>query len=290
MPCGRAAPRSSRRVRSHRRGHGGVGVTETDPFLAATYSRPLGDGTFVADLDPDWSVAGRPHGGYLLALLCRAATHGSSLEPMSVNAQFLRSPKVGPVLLRLSPLKTGRLITVVRVTLEQRGLPCVDATVSLGELPTGDADWSESLDMPVNPPTEALDVSSLDGGKFAALSKTCDVRLDPRGAGFLSGDTSDPPRLRLWARPRTGQPDLLFALVAGDITMPVTVNLGRFGWAPTVALSSLLRTRPANGWLRLAVEAKAVHGPWFDEDTTVIDSTGRLICQARQLALSSIDP
>jgi hypothetical protein len=29
-----------------------------------------------------------------------------------------------------------------------------------------------------------------------------------------------------------------------------------------------------------------VHGQWFDEDATVIDSAGRLVCQARQLALT----
>jgi hypothetical protein len=35
------------------------------------------------------------------------------------------------------------------------------------------------------------------------------------------------------------------------------------------------------------VDCKAVHGPWFDADATIVDATGRLVCQARQLALSA---
>ncbi len=64
------------------------------------------------------------------------------------------------------------------------------------------------------------------------------------------------------------------------------MNLGRSGWAPTVQLTALLRSHPANGWLRLLVDCRAVHDKWFDEDVMVIDSVGRLICQARQLAIA----
>ncbi len=70
---------------------------------------------------------------------------------------------------------------------------------------------------------------------------------------------------------------------------PVVFNVdGRFGWAPTVQLTALLRAHPAAGWLRLESRATVVAGAWFDEDVTVIDSAGRLICQARQLALAPL--
>ncbi|MDT7577738.1 MAG: hypothetical protein QOH17_4071, partial [Pseudonocardiales bacterium] len=48
----------------------------------------------------------------------------------------------------------------------------------------------------------------------------------------------------------------------------------------------LLRGRPAPGWLRVASHAEVVAGAWFDEDVAVVDAAGRLICQARQLALA----
>jgi hypothetical protein len=40
------------------------------------------------------------------------------------------------------------------------------------------------------------------------------------------------------------------------------------------------------GWLRLEARSASVTGPWFDEDVTVLDAAGRLVCQARQLALA----
>jgi hypothetical protein len=55
-----------------------------------------------------------------------------------------------------------------------------------------------------------------------------------------------------------------------------------------VQLTALLRGRPAPGWLRVESQSSTVANPWFDEDVTVIDAAGRLVCQARQLALSPL--
>lgn len=255
-------------------------------FSLATAVRPLGSGDFTAHLHQDWVIGDRPHGGYLLALLARAASADSELSPLSISAQFLRVARIGPVLLRTETRKEGKTVTVRRVSLEQSGRTCVEATVTLGEFSEEEPVWSDIPDMPVEPPETALDAATAPKSAFSGLSRGCDVRLDPVGAAFLHGETA-PPRLRLWARPRQENPDLFFALCAGDITIPVTYNLGRIGWSPTVQLTALLRSRPASGWLRLEVRSTAVHGAWFDEDVLVIDSMGRVVCQARQLALSA---
>jgi hypothetical protein len=270
-----------------RAGHGSAG-----PFATASRVRSLGDGTFTAELSAPWTIGGKPHGGFLLALLARAAVTTAGIgspvaDPLSVSAQFLRAPEIGPVLLRTEVRKTGSQATVVAVHLEQRGQSCVEGVVTTGRLPRERAVWSDLPNQPAEPPGNALDIASLPMSSVFRLTESCDVRLDPNGAGFLHGQTNDPPRLRLWVRPRSEQVDPFFALVAGDISMPVTFNLGRFGWTPTVQLTALIRSRPAPGWLRLQVDCKAVHGPWFDSDATVVDSTGRLICQSRQLALSA---
>ena len=199
-----------------------------DPFGTATAVRPLGDGGFVATLHPDWAVGEHPHGGYLLALLARAASEVTGAAPLAVSAQFLRPPRVGPVLVRTDVLKSGRTATVVRAALEQSGRTCVDATLTLGDVPEREPEWTDLPDMPVNPPSDAIDLAGPDTRKFFALSQVCDVRLAPDDAVFLRGSTGA-PRLRLWAKPRAAQPDLLFGLVAGDITPPVTFNLGRVG-------------------------------------------------------------
>ncbi|HEX4721807.1 MAG TPA: acyl-CoA thioesterase domain-containing protein, partial [Pseudonocardiaceae bacterium] len=103
-------------------------------FTSASRVRPLGDGTFTADLSAEWTVGHRPHGGYLLSMLARAALHvvtaaggqdgGAAtepLDPLAVSAQFVRPPEVGPVLLRTELRKYGRTAAVVSANLEQRG-------------------------------------------------------------------------------------------------------------------------------------------------------------------------
>ena len=94
-----------------------------------------------------------------------------------------------------------------------------------------------------------------------------------------------PPRLQLWARPRDAAPDVLFALLCGDISMPVVFAVGRRGWAPTVQLTAYLRGIPADGWLRVMCTTTLIGEDWFDSDHLVVDSGGRVIVQTRQLAM-----
>lgn len=269
-------------------------VEAQDPaiFDVACAVRSLGDGTLTADLRQEWSIGHHPHGGFLLSLIAKAAVavlaeHGDrAAEPLVVSAEFLRPPAIGPVLLRTDLRKVGRRATVVAVRLEQRGRSCVEATVTVGRLPTRRPDWTDLNPMPAEPPPRAIPLGGDTAEGAFNLAKGCDVRLDPATAGYLTGRTGDPPRIRLWVRPRHSLPNPFFVLLAGDINPPVVFNLGRFGWAPTVQLTAMLRARPATGWLRVQVECRSVHEAWFDSDATVIDSSGRLVCQARQLALA----
>ncbi|MFD2489551.1 thioesterase family protein [Amycolatopsis jiangsuensis] len=262
-------------------------------FGAATTVRSLGDGTFTATLRAEWAIGTHPHGGFLVAVLAKAAAAvlrergEATVEPLAVSAEFLHAPALGPVLLRTDVRKVGRRATVVAVSMEQRGRSCVEARVTTGRLPMRRPEWTDVPQLPAEPPSGALQLGGgdLSEGPFH-LAKSCDVRLDPGTAGFLAGRTGDPPRLRLWARPRTGEVDVLFAMLAGDLNPPVVVGLGHRGWAPTVQLTALLRTRPAPGWLRVFVESRSVHEPWFDSDATVVDAQGRLVAQVRQLALA----
>lgn len=271
--------------------HGDTRASSAGPFTTASRVRSLGDGTFAATLAGAWTIGGKPHGGFLVSLLARAAVAAGggtpAVDPLTVSAQFLRAPELGPVLLRTDVRKNGHQTTVVGVNIEQRGQTCVEGIVTTGRLPRERAAWSDLPNQPAEPPGNALDIAALPMASVFRLTEGCDVRIDPNGAGFLHGQTNDPPRLRLWAKPRNEQVDPFFALLVGDIAPPVTFNLGRFGWSPTVQLTALLRSRPAPGWLRVQVDCKAVHGPWFDADATVVDAAGRLICQARQLALSA---
>ena len=94
-----------------------------------------------------------------------------------------------------------------------------------------------------------------------------------------------PPVIQIWARPRGIAPDILFALMCGDVSMPVAFAVGRRGWAPTVQLTAYLRGLPADGWLRVMATTTQIGQDWFDEDHLVVDCEGRIIVQTRQLAL-----
>lgn len=262
-------------------------------FADASSARSLRDGTFAVELPCEWSVGTHPHGGFLMALLARAAADRVAergdppVEPLVVSTDFLRPPEVGPALLRTELRKLGRRIGVVQVRLEQRGRGCVDASVTVGRPGARHPSFSDLPAMPVAPPPDAIELTAPSGASVFNLGAGCDVRVDPTTAGYLAGRTGGPPLMRLWARPRHDDPDVYFAVLAGDINPPVVFNrTGTSGWAPSVQLTAQVRARPAHGWLRVRASCTAIHGGYFDSDATVLDSAGTLVCQARQLALT----
>ncbi len=263
------------------------------PFRAAVAIEPLGDGRFHAELGEQWTVGPKAHGGLLLVLLARAAlarleaeAPGLAPDPLAVAADFLRAPDPGSVTLATEVLKTGRTASVVGVRMHQDGMLMLAASVTAGRLPADEPRWWDLPDQPAEPPADAIDPGA--GRTVFGLAKTCDLRFDAPTMAFTRREQG-PPVLRGWARTRDEPVDVLFALLAGDVLPPTVFNLGgAMGWAPTVQLTALLRGRPAAGWLRIAARADVVAGPWFDEDVAVVDSAGRLICQARQLALAPL--
>jgi hypothetical protein len=159
----------------------------------------------------------------------------------------------------------------------------VSATISAGRLPAGEREWAEPPALASAPPPYAPSTARAPQ-PLPPLAHACEVVIDPATTGYLRGERGA-PLIRGWARPHGEDPDVLVALMAGDLLPPVVFRLGRIGWSPTVQLTALLRRRPAPGWLRLESVSRTIAGGWFDEDCTVVDSSGRLVCQARQLAL-----
>ena len=250
-----------------------------------------GDRTdFAATLDENWTIGPKVHGGVMLALCANAArtAHGGEVEPVAVAGNFLWAPDPGPMRLAATIRKRGRRISVVDVELGQGDRTAVHAVVTLGD-PEHSAAPLLSVNpvtdlMPAEPPPDAVPVGpghSMTG--LANLAAGCDVR-PLVSTTHLRADGA-PPMMQLWVRPRDTAPDVLFALMCGDVSVPVTFAVDRVGWAPTVQLTAYLRGLPADGWLRVLTSCMQIGQDWFDEDHTVVDCRGRIVVQSRQLAL-----
>jgi acyl-CoA thioesterase len=254
-------------------------------FAAATAVRRRdGDeARYDVELDAGWSIGGKPNGGYLMAVLARAALDAVDRpHPLAVSGHFLRPPSGGPAEVRVEVVKAGRTASTVRATLWQDEKACLDTLVTAGELAGGPVDYA-AVDMPRMPSPEECR-SRADAPFHVELLDHVDVLLDPATAPFP--EQNGVPMIQGWMRFRDGaDADELALTLAVDAMPPTVFHLGKFGWAPTVELTFLLRGAPAPGWLAFRAAATLVADGWFDEEALVWDSTGRLVAQSRQLAL-----
>lgn len=246
--------------------------------------------SFVGDLNEHWTIGPKIHGGVLVALCAKAAREGygsgdsvvSNAQPVAVSVSFLSAPDPGPVQLFTVVRKRGRRIGLVDVELVQGQRMCAHGVVTIGEpehqaLPLF-ADSPLTGRMSVEPPVNVAALTSGDpGAEINHLVRGCDIHP------VLESATK--PVFTFWVRPKLGRVDELFALMCGDLSLPVTYAVGRRGWAPTVQLTAYLRGLPSDGWLRVACTTTQIGQDWFDADHTVADADGRVVVQTRQLAL-----
>lgn len=272
-------------------------VTSTRPFTDLTTLESVGHSTYAASVDPTWTIGPKVHGGCMMALCAAAARRAlgaeTDLQPIAVSANYLHAPEPGSVTLTTAVRKRGRQVSVVDVELSQGDLVAVSTAVTLGHLDIAEPRHQEPLalsDMPAEPSADAVHVTPAHPiGQIVHVARGCDLRIDPSAALFLTGQQGEPVN-RMWLRPFAhdeADPDaaLLFALMAGDISAPVTMNRGMTGWTPTVQLTTYLRRRPVPGWMRVMASATVIGATLFEEDHLILDATGQVIVQSRQLAM-----
>jgi acyl-coenzyme A thioesterase PaaI-like protein len=271
-------------------------VCETSTDGEGLVNEPVVGAVFEAELNQHWTIGPKVHGGAMLALCANAArTAAAGLlggdagrrEPVAVSGSFLWAPDPGPMRLSTLIRKRGRRISVVDVELSQGDRTAVHAVITLGSPehrvpPLLSANPVLDL-MAAEPPA---DIAPIGPGHPMAglvhLAEGCEVR--PLVSTLRPTD-GRPPLIQMWVRPRGAAPDVLFALMCGDVSAPASFAVGRTGWAPTVQLTAYLRGIPADGWLRVVCTCMQIGQDWFDEDHTVVDCEGRIVVQTRQLAM-----
>jgi acyl-CoA thioesterase len=265
-----------------------------DAFDAATAVRPRGDGTYTAELDEAYGVLGKPNGGYLLAVLARAASAhivaGGTNHPhcLAASALYVRAPDCGHVDLEVALHRSGTRVSQVRVTLSQKDRVAVDAIVSCGRLNRDDEVRLKGPPPPELPAPAACARVQTGGppGEGISIMDRVELRLDPATTGFQRGEHASEAEVRGWVRLADGRaPDPLSLLFCLDALPPATFPIGSSGWVPTIQLSAYVRALPADGWLTARQVARTVAGGLVDEVCELWDANGRVVAQATQLAM-----
>jgi acyl-coenzyme A thioesterase PaaI-like protein len=252
-------------------------------FDQATAVRRTDEGRYVAELDAGYGFEQALNGGYLMAVLVRAAIDASGRpHPVSTAASFLRVARPGPAEVIVESRKSGRTTEVARVTLAQDGVPVVDALITTGAL-DADAQPRYSAKAGALP---ALDDCVTFGEKDEGFAAQVELRYDGSTMGWLDGEPSGRPEMRAYFRLRDQayEPDGALLALAVDSLPPVVLNTGAYGWSPTVDLTWHMRAVPVAGWLSLHGKGRLVSDGWFDEEVEVWDSAGKLVAQSRQIA------
>ncbi len=270
-----------------------VPAPTTSAFDRATTIVPSEDG-WSTELDGSWSIRGSLNGGYVLAVMTRAATAAGSMpDPLAVTATFLSSPTAGPAEITVEMIKRGRRTSVAEVALRQGAVQHARATVVLGDL-TGFTGASLAFPPPTIPPLEEClsirDRHGPNGIDPPEIFRHLDLHLAP-GPGWLTGagpgrtETGD-ARIEGWTRfADGGEPDVHSLMLFADAFPPAILDVFPAGWVPSLQFSVYLRARPGPGWVRGSFLTRSVVGGLLEEDGEVFDNTGRLVALSRQLAL-----
>ena len=264
-----------------------------EAFSQASSVRARAAGVFDAAVSPEWTVRDKPNGGYLLALLGRAASSlTDSAHVVAASAHYLRSPDPGPIEIEAEILRRGRSISQIRARMSQGGRPCVDALISTGQLDASAAPrWDDGLPEIHHVPFDdgiRMKPVTPDGFSIPMLEQV-DLRVDPKSSGIMSGRPSGRGRLHGWLALLGEETfDPISLLYAVDAFPPTSFDID-FSWTFTVELTAYVRAIPVPGPVRILSRARLVNPPWMDEACDIWDGTGRFVAQATQLRRLRLD-
>ncbi len=246
---------------------------------------------YTASIHDGWDVVGNANGGYLLAIGARAmATAAAQPHPVTVTAHYLSSGKPGPVSIDPQVVKAGKRLATVRATLQGPDRPLIELLGSFSDLTDFEGPVRVDAHPPDLPPAEDCPQAVPDPklGFPPAIMGRVDLRLHPQDARFLAGSPSGEPLIRGWIRLANDEPMDVFGLLLASDAFPPTIFNARLpvAWTPTVELTVHIRGVPEPGWLRCRFSTRFISGGMLEEDGEIWDSSGRLVAQSRQLALT----
>jgi acyl-CoA thioesterase len=252
---------------------------------------PAGPGRFTVEISDDYTILGKPNGGYLQCVLANAALAAASDEGSShvhvtaITTNYSGAPAVGRAELLTEVRRVGRSVSFVHVMLVQEAAVMCEALITLGTIrDSATVRYLEAAPPELAPLDECLRRTVVEEIK---LMQVIDFRLDPSSAVWLEGGTSERGEVRGWLRLNDGasQWDAWSLLFASDGMPPATFPLGSSGWVPTLQLTSYVHAVPSGEWLRARQWCTIINDGRVEEHAELFDSTDLLVATSSQLAL-----
>lgn len=152
------------------------------PLVQAIEATPLDSHTYAVNLEKCFCIGTVPNGGYVASTLLRAAHNHLAPrrqpDTVTVHFEFLNRTEAGPAIIVVEDVKLGRTLSVLHLTLYQRGLlshaPWVTPGTSRKELvayvTNGDIASERGVSLstpflPLSPPLPPVDLPSLSRGE-----------------------------------------------------------------------------------------------------------------------------
>jgi acyl-CoA thioesterase len=286
-----------------------AGAFDRDTAVHTLAVEPAVDGTgprvsFEARLAPAWCINGRPHGGYMAAILLRAlicAVDDPDRAPRSLTIHHTRPPRPGAVRIHAATDRKGSSLSTLSARMVQEGdlvalalgafsLP--RASLEVAELPVPDVAAQD----PARETSDELKNLIERGVAPAFLRK---LVLQSRGGAVPFSGSDQPLESCTWlglaeaARPL----DAIALALFSDASFPTPfARLSEPAGAPTIDLTVHFRAADALALQHDPTElclarfrSRVIHEGFFEEDGVIWSADGSVLAQWRQLALLLTD-
>lgn len=256
-------------------------------FERATAVRRRGEtNVWDAEIHDGWDIHGNANGGYLMALAARAMGAAVRRPPVTLTCQYLRPGRPGACEIEVDVVRSGRRFATARATLSTAEGQVITLLGTFGEQQPGGPSFDLFLE-PVVVPAYDDCVERPQTAEQPALMSKLDARFHADDVGYQSGEPSGRPEMRGWFGFADGSPiDVYGLLLAADAFAPPIFNTDLpVAWVPTVELTVHVRGVPAPGRLRGRFRSVLVQDGLLDEEGVLVDATGTVVAQSRQLAL-----
>lgn len=250
----------------------------------------VADGVYDGRIDTGWWIVDGPNGGYVAAILVRAAADAlgdPERGPVTVTVHYTSRPREGRVRLETTVERVGRSVATVTARMSQDERLLALATVAFSAPRTSSLEFADLVppDVPLPGDCERFPP---EGEAMIPLND----RYDSRWA-FGDRPFSGAPRSTSggWIRTEDARDvDHLLAVALADAWIPpVFSRLREPGMlaVPTIELTVYLRgglPRRPGEFVLGAFSTRAASNGYLEEDGELWSEDGILLAQCRQLA------